>query len=528
MTRLLLIGLLTVLSFSSFATSPIDEQPIKPWVEPKVQNSSKFKCTTNSGGSNPFFVKQAKECIDKTYALHAPGTTIVSCALGTFQYDYNYISCRQEVVSWDGSTIVSYFNQGRFYPAPLDDGTSKICPPDDFPEYVIGPKPESLENPTHEVCFTKFKPCPLGFFKNEVTLSSGESKCVPISCPDKGTRVNNVFNKNGAIGVGSAGTYCDGKCSYTIQPTDAPYNGSSFVFGTSNGAVCGQGQDKDIKFTPTDKEGTCTTSQLSTGANFQTCTEGDGTAPEEDNAEGELDDKAQDASVDPLTKPSKYQGADCSITADQLYCIGTEIIEALDHQTAETKKQQDEKHNKLVELQKDISEYVENQQRDRATKQSSQSQTETSLILGGLSEITTAVKASSGNGGGTGGDSDSYIEQFDGDSILAKFSSDLDGMSQRIKDANDGLDSKLDEGNSKFGESDPLWNPFKDIPTYLPAEYVCQPFTLGTDEHPMILDLCEYEELIKAVIGFVFIMLTALRLFYQAQIIVRNSAIGSA
>lgn len=527
MTRLLLIGLLTVLSFSAKA---IDEQPIKPWVEPKVVPTDLGGCDYNYGDN--LQNTSTSSCSDYLYSSFSSRSNPTNIV---------YNNPKSEEGSFYGNPMVTYYiyqpstpqQSGGFYVTvgrwiKSSTSDSKICPPDGFPDYVDGPKPESPQNPTHEVCFSKFKPCPLGFFKNEVTLSNGESKCVPISCPDKGTRVNNVFNKNGAIGVGSSGTYCDGKCSYTIQPTDAPYNGSSFVFGTSNGAVCGQGQDKDIKFTPTDKEGTCTTSQLSTGANFQICTEGDGTAPEEDNAEGELDDKAQDASVDPLTKPSKYQGADCSITADQLYCVGTEIIEALDHQTAETKKQQDEKHNKLVELQKDITEYVENQQRDRATKQSSQSQTETNLILGGLSEITTAVKASSGNGGGTGGDSDSYIEQFDGDSILAKFSSDLDGMSQRIKDANDGLDNKLEEGNSKFGESDPLWNPFKDIPTYLPAEYVCQPFTLGTDEHPMILDLCEYEELIKAVIGFVFIMLTALRLFYQAQIIVRNSAIGSA
>lgn len=521
MTRLLLIGLLTVLSFSVFAD--FNENPLPPYVPPESKPVIKYDFFVSKYSLGGLFVdiQTGLDFVKSNYSRGA-GYTLESCEIAfDTRVKCSYKFCNVQGGCTSGSDLIGTITQRSI--------NSETCPPDSYPDYILGPNPIDPLNPSGpKACFPKFKPCPLGFFKNEVTLSSGESKCVPISCPDKGTRVNNVFNKNGAIGVGSAGTYCDGKCSYTIQPTDAPYNGSSFVFGTSNGAVCGQGQDKDIKFTPTDKEGTCTTSQLSTGANFQTCTEGDGTAPEEDNAEGELDDKAQDASVDPLTKPSKYQGADCSITADQLYCIGTEIIEALDHQTAETKKQQDEKHNKLVELQKDISEYVENQQRDRATKQSSQSQTETNLILGGLSEITTAVKASSGNGGGTGGDSDSYIEQFDGDSILAKFSSDLDGMSQRIKDANDGLDNKLEEGNSKFGESDHLWNPFKDIPTYLPAEYVCQPFTLGTDEHPMILDLCEYEELIKAVIGFVFIMLTALRLFYQAQIIVRNSAIGSA
>lgn len=541
MTRLLLIGLLTVLSFSSFATSPIDEQPIKPWVEPKIGDSLvTYYCRTQDGRQGQFGlptqnVDTLESCFSKIQALvdyqcSQPQTSgYHSCSnfrqtstgvapdinyYLTFSYCYSPTYC--------GNKSASYGPVN----SPKQSPGAKECPPDDFPDYIIGPAPESEQNPTHEVCKPKFTPCPLGFFKNEVTLSTGESKCVPVTCPDKGTRVNNVFNKNGVIGVGSAGTYCDGKCSYTIQPTDAPYNGSSFVYGTSNGAVCGQGDDANIKFTPTDKEGTCTTTQLSTGANFQTCTEGDATAPEEDNAEGELDDKAQDAAVDPITKPTPYDGADCSVTEDKLFCVGTEIIKALDHQTSETKKQQDEKHNKLVELQKDISEYVENQQRERSNLQSTQSQNETSLILGGLTEITTAIKA--GSSGGGDGDGESLTEQFDGDSILAQFSSFLDGKNQDIDNANSNLDSALDEGISKFGETDAIWNPFKDIPTYLPTEYTCQPFTLGLDEHPLILDLCEYEDLIKSVIGFVFIMLTAMRLFYQAQIIVRNSAIGSA
>lgn len=544
MTRLLLIGLLTVLPFS---VNSFDEQPVKPWVEPKNQVQKLYNCNINFSGIG-IIQSTLDTCLSTTQSsvdtynsnvnkepsgnlvnytiyenlsivLHSGTTYRVKGQSKRFYYTCSASNCNPLP-----PTVSDYvFAQASF----LSDSNVKECPPDSHPEYTVGPVPESDENPSHEVCKPKFTPCPLGYFKNQVTNSSGQNQCVPVSCPDKGTRVNNVFNKDGILTVGSSGTYCDGKCSYTIQPTDVPYNGSSFSFGTSNGQICGQGDYANIKFTPIDKENSCTTHTLSNGSSYEECSEGDGSEPQEDNAEGELSDKAQDASVDNTTKPSKYQGADCSITEDKLFCVGTEILESLDHQTAETKKQQDEKHNKIANLQTEIAEYVETKQRERFTLQSNQSQLQTDLIVGGLTQITTAINNSGSGNGNSEGNSD-LIEQFNGDALLNQLDGSLSSNSQQLDDANSDLDSKLNEGLSKFGESDTLWNPFKDIPTYLPNEYVCQPFILSTDEHPLILDLCEYEELIKAVIGFIFIMLTAMRLFYQAQIIVRNSAIGSA
>lgn len=525
MTRLLLIGLLTVLPFS---VNSFDEQPVKPWVEPKTDSLKTYTCQNSIKGI--FGKMSISDCKDiglsslkSTYptfliydCFDEPGPNVTIDVRGFFK-------CYLKPPTTSPATI----SIAAEWHTPISSPT-KLCPPDDFPLYKVGPVPESEQNPTHEVCKPKFTPCPLGYFKNQVTNSSGQNQCVPVSCPDKGTRVNNVFNKDGILTVGSSGTYCDGKCSYTIQPTDVPYNGSSFSFGTSNGQICGQGDYANIKFTPTDKENSCTTHTLTNGQSYQVCSEGDGSEPQEDNAEGELSNKAQESSVDNTTKPSKYQGADCSITEDKLFCVGTEILESLDHQTAETKKQQDEKHNKMANLQTEIAEYVETKQRERFTLQSNQSQLQTDLIVGGLTQITTAINNSNGNGNGNSEGNSDLIEQFDGDSLLNQFQSSLDSSSGQLDSANSDLDSKLNEGLSKFGESDTLWNPFKDIPTYLPNEYVCQPFILSTDEHPLILDLCEYEELIKAVIGFIFIMLTAMRLFYQAQIIVRNSAIGSA
>ena len=131
---LLAVGLIAALFISNAYAGIYDTASYQ---SPKIQSTFKYKCSLNSGGSNPIFVKDSKECIDKTYALHSPQSTIVSCSLGTFQYDYNYISCRQEVVSWDGSTIVSYFNKGRFYPAAINDSESRSCPPDEFPLYTF-------------------------------------------------------------------------------------------------------------------------------------------------------------------------------------------------------------------------------------------------------------------------------------------------------------------------------------------------------------------------------------------------------
>lgn len=533
MTRLLLIGLLTVLPFS---VNSFDEQPVKPWVEPKVVPTQFATCAVGANFIPNIKLSDCIKLVDSAFnACNIPVTptsgTYTGCTFSTrplsngFSIGQSYTRCSPYPFQ-DSCTFTDFAGQGQWI--NVSNGISKECPPDFAPEYTVGPVPESDENPSHEVCKPKFTPCPLGYFKNQVTNSSGQNQCVPVSCPDKGTRVNNVFNKDGILTVGSSGTYCDGKCSYTIQPSDVPYNGSSFSFGTSNGQVCGQGDYANIKFTPTDKENSCTTHTLTNGQFYQVCSEGDGSEPQEDNAEGELSNKSQEASVDNTTKPSKYQGADCSITEDKLFCVGTEILESLDHQTAETKKQQDEKHNKMANLQTEIAEYVETKQRERFTLQSNQSQLQTDLIVGGLTQITTAINNTNGNGNGNSEGNSDLIEQFDGDSLLNQFQSSLDSSSGQLDSANSDLDSKLNEGLSKFGESDTLWNPFKDIPTYLPNEYVCQPFILSTDEHPLILDLCEYEELIKAVIGFIFIMLTAMRLFYQAQIIVRNSAIGSA
>ncbi|WP_338725176.1 hypothetical protein V8687_12040 [Shewanella baltica] len=520
MTRLLLIGLLTVLSFSSFA---FDEQPIKDWVEPKTDSSELWTCTNNS--NNTQVRVTSSECQKFHESLVPPDTssqTHTDCNYTLFSPSFLY-SCQI-----NGRTSSGWTNLGRRTFGKRDSPStsqSSICPPDDNPTYKIGPVPESDANPTHMVCKPQFKPCPLGFYRHAVsTTNNGPEQCVPIQCPAKGTSTRDIKNLKDVIPNGVAGTYCDGLCNYSIDVGGIGYQGQQFASGVSLGSQCGQSPVDGQKFTPNGDEKNCVEHTLSNGSLFLEC-QGGTDEPDPDTDNPLPDSTTSEVPEEPVIDP--FTGVECTTVDDKMSCVGGNITDAITKQTKDQAKLGAERHNKLVKQQEEITAYVEKQQDKRETARKNDSV----IMIEAIQEITRTLQTNGGtggNGGGTGGDDTSYIEQFDGDSILAKFQSDLDGMSNRIKDANDGLDSKLYEGISKFGENDPLWNPFRDIPNYLPAEHTCQPFTLGLDEHPLILDLCEYESLIKSVIGFVFIMLTALRLFYQAQIIVRNSAIGSA
>lgn len=525
MTRLLLIGLLTVLSFSSFA---FDEQPLKDWVEPKTdtikktdcysQNNSKFLGTVDLDSCLPLFTNNMKSSLSG-YVWVTP----ITCSLLSSESTTKVYSCTGSI-QFNSSEVRSVSQPYR-----SSESTSSTpvqsCPPDSNPTYKIGPVPESESNPTHMVCKPQFKPCPLGFYPHAVSSSSGGAEqCVPIQCPAKGTATRDIKNLKDVIPNGVAGTYCDGLCNYSIDVGGIGYQGQQFASGVSMGSQCGQSPVDGQKFTPNGDEKNCVEHTLSNGSLFLEC-QGGTDEPDPDTDNPLPDSSTSEVPEDPVIDP--FTGVECTTVDDKMSCVGGNITDAITKQTKDQAKLDAERHNKLVKQQEEITAYVEKQQDKRETARKNDSV----IMIEAIQEITRTLQTNGGtggNGGGTGGDDSSYIEQFDGDSILAQFDSDLDGMSKRIKDANDGLDSKLDEGISKFGENDPLWNPFRDIPNYLPAEHTCQPFTLGLDEHPLILDLCEYESLIKSVIGFVFIMLTALRLFYQAQIIVRNSAIGSA
>lgn len=528
MTRLLLIGLLTVLSFSSFAD--FNENPIPPHVAPKSELTSEYECKSNMN-SKVIYVKDIQSCINYVKPFHPIGSPYSwgQCDPSSLPA----VNTSKSVACWrifdyDGSKTMV----GLGYIFGMPPTNTQSCPPPDNPDYSVGPNPiDPLKPDGPKACFPVFKPCPLGYFKSEVTLSSGQSQCVKIQCPSRGTRVNNVFNHDGILKVGSSGTYCDGKCSYTIQGGDVPYNNSSFSFGTSNGFVCGQGDTSNVKFTPSDKENDCQTHQLSSGDIYQECTQGEGVSPEDDNAEGDLSEQAQDASVDPSVEPNKYQGADCSMSADKLYCVGTEIIEALDHQTAETKKQQDEKHNKLVKLQKEISEYVETQQRERENKRSKQSQSETSLIVEGLTGIKTAITqqgtgGSSGGGSGGGVDTDTLTEDYNPDSqqVDEAFSQSRSDIESAASD----LDNKLDVHKSFYSPDSGFWDSFQSISDLIPSDVACTNPDIDFKDFHMTIDLCSKADLIKAFLGFAMIFATLFRVLYQSQTVLRIVAESKA
>lgn len=539
MTRLLLIGLLTVLSFSSYS---FDEQPVKPWVEPKSEPVTTYTCYHYSIA--PIDGLTISQCEDSVVKQATPSLVYENPEA---PYSFSSISNIRwtptlELVA-DRVTGTCFMDNGvkRCFPAapkvvelgrarvPVNVN-SKSCPPDGFPEYTVGPTPESEQNPSHEVCKPKFTPCPLGFFKNEVSTSNGQSQCVPINCPGKGTQSSSIANWNHILKVNDTGIYCDGRCAYQLDSVS--YTGASFVTGTSLGLICGQGNPSDAKLTPKDSESTCTTHELSSGASFISCEGANQEPTEPDTGEGDLQPAADAAQVDPEQKPTKYQGVDCTNAANTMLCVGTDIVKALDHQTEQTKLQSDEKHNKNILFQLAINEYLERNNRERADRQSADIQNQTQQFVYGISSVTNAINQQGGSGG-VGKDElddslDKLVETFDGDSVIAQLSSFLDEKQSQLDAANAELDSKLNEGLTKFTESDPVWAPFKQLPDILPPEYSCKPFILSLDEHPLTLDFCEYEDLIKRVIGFVFILLTGLRLFYQAQVIIRNAAIGSA
>lgn len=529
MTRLLLIGLLTVLSFSAYS---LDEQPIKPWVETK-------KVPTDLGSCDLYYANDPTSLVSFSDCKSQAETSARKMG-ATAQWDMGGITT--QAFDYYGSPAYWVFLEvrntsgGKVTAAKWvkqQSSTSEVCPPDGAPEYTVGPVPESPQNPTHQVCKMKFEPCPLGFFAKAVSNSSGGApQCVPINCPSKGAQSNSVANWNGMLKVNDIGIYCDGRCAYQLD--SVPYTGASFVTGTSLGSICGQGNPNEAKLTPKDSESTCETYQLSSGGSFISC-DGKNEIPEPDTGEGDLKPAADTAKVDPNQKPSKYQGADCTNSADKMTCVGTDIVNALDHQTEQNKLQSDEKHNKNILFQLAINEYLEKNNRERANRLSSDMQNQTQQFVYGINSVTNAINQNGGTGGsgGLGKDElddslDKLVETFDGDSVIAQLASFLDEKNSQLDSANNELESKLNEGLSKFNDTDAVWEPFKRIPDMLPPEYSCQPFILSIDAHPLTLDFCEYEDLIKRVIGFVFILLTALRLFYQAQVIIRNAAIGSA
>jgi hypothetical protein len=376
LTRLLL---LTLSAFSFTVFSDFNENPQQDHVSPKISSDFTYLCISTW---EDYGRGDAGRCISliSDFISSDPSLTHENDN-GTSKYhSYKLVPNGPEfnVFATRESGGCSLRNGIRScYPAttsvkvgrarnPLAS-TSETCPPDGFPKYTVGPNPINPDDPdSPKACFPRFKPCPLGFYAHAVTPSNGIEQCVPVNCPSKGSSVNNIKNFQNVLPVSGAGTFCDGLCSYSVEQGAISYQGQKFASGISNGAVCGQSPTDKNKFTPLQDDDSCEEHTLTNGATFQDCSDGvDDPVDEQPDPSPPVEDALvdEDIVVDPFT------GVDCKVVDDKLSCVGENITDAITEQTKKQAKLDAEKHNKLVNQQKDISDYVENQANKRFEKQ---------------------------------------------------------------------------------------------------------------------------------------------------------------
>lgn len=339
------------------------------------------------------------------------------------------------VLQW-GMTGYKYYN--RFW--ALGNDNVKICPPDIDPTYYRGPLPESAENPEHEVCFPKFPICPLGYHKYSVEPYG----CVPIQCPDKGQGVSDITT-HGKLPFGQAGTFCDGTCSYSVSAGSSSYDGAQWASGVSNGAVCGQGKFVDnANFTPEADEGDCTTHELSNGLSFEDCS---AVSIPDEGGEEPVDPgtDSTDNQVDETEVDSPFAGMDCGTVNDKEVCVGKNIVDAIQDQNNKLKKDAAERHNKLVDQQKEISDYVESKNKERELARTDDAR----QVINGLKEVKEAIVAG-GTGAGGGGSSNTGV-------ISA-----IDGLGKDIGETDVETDGIPSDGIESFYESE-YPNGFEDV-----------------------------------------------------------------
>lgn len=455
-----LILLLAAFSFFSSAISAaLDENPIKPYVPPKVSKVVLHKCKV-WGAYYDSSISDCVKSVNEAYlawqtSIYAPrAVRNPNCYIegdintynGFFRCTIQYvgsIDSNGNIVGW-GTTPVEFF--GGIQPQPSKD--TETCPPDDQPLYKVGPKPIDPSNPNSaNACFPVFKPCPLGFYANAVTGSSGgPEECVPIQCPSKGTAVTNIKNISNVIPNGAAGTYCDGLCNYSIEAGGIAYQGQQFASGVSMGSQCGQSPVKGQKFTPLDKEKNCTEYELQgADATFLECNEGtiDEPVPDTDNPAPDVENAKVDENpvIDPFT------GVECTTVDDKMSCVGGNITDAITKQTKDQAKLDAQRHNKLVEQQKDITAYVEEQQRKREDAR----KTDAVTMVEAIQEVNRTLQTSGGStGGGTTGGTDEGVKGA------------IEGLGEVINETDVETDSTPSDGIESFYEPE-YPNGFQDV-----------------------------------------------------------------
>lgn len=449
--------------FSSAISAALDEQPVKPWIEPKSDLRTTYTCRNPGGTALVTGVKQ-EECMSFLFSRYVPPVicgNVSGCREITYTNPHtkaNSCSSSRCIFQSDrttktrvdvngGTWSYSVYNEKNIdmgYANSPESNSAQTCPPDEAPTYKIGPVQESIEKPNHMVCKPQFTPCPLGFYPHAVSASSGGTEsCVPIECPAKGTQMTGTIkNLAGVIPVGGSGTYCDGLCNYSIE------NGSNlnFVSGVSMGSQCGQSPVKGQKFTPLDKEKNCTEYQL-TGADatFLDCQEGTTDEPVPDTTNPAPD--VTKAKVDETPVIDPFTGVECTTVDDKMSCVGKNITDALTKQTKDESKLAAERHNKLVEQQKDITAYVEEQQRKREESRKN----DTVTMIEAIQEVNRTLQTSGGStGGGTTGGTDLAVKGA------------IDALGDGLNNTDVATDSTPSDGIASFYEPE-YPNGFQDV-----------------------------------------------------------------
>lgn len=452
MFKLLTGSLMLALSAFSFSVIANSDVP-PPYVDPKIENIPSFE-VMNPVTSFGFFPTQALAFESILASYKATNTYTSKNDASEPSCFYNYIGGQSMPEHVNGHLVDCKFTYGNAGSGAVNtksfrtirrspDHLSKECPPELHPDYKIGPRP-SPDNPEHEVCFPKFPLCPKGYFKFSVEPYG----CVPIKCPGKGESVNDITT-HGNLPFGESGTFCDGSCSYSVGESATEYDGANYASGVSNGAVCGSGGGEfQSNFTPEDEEGDCTTHELSNGLKYQECTN----VTEPDEGEGENNGGGTDTGidneenkVDETATDSDFEGMDCGTVNDKEACYNKNITDAINDQTKKQKKADAVKHNKLVEQQKEITDYVEKKNEFREKRRSE----DATQMINGLNGIQQAI-VTGGTGAGGGGSTDEGLV------------SAIDGIGESLGESDVETDSEPSAGIESFYEAE-YPNGFQDV-----------------------------------------------------------------
>lgn len=314
-------------------------------------------------------------CYNNTLYTNSNGYTYVQ-----FKYCYSKSYC--------GDLSASY---GPIYKDGRLDG-SYVCPPDGFPAYTFGPV-TSYDGTADNVCYPEEEQCPLGYYPAKV-----RGQCVPLKCDDAGLK-KTIYDMGMHVPFGASGTYCDGRCSWSVDASSKPYTGSNVVTGVSLGAQCGTDfsatSGSFVEGTP-DENG-CERQKLSTGATFLTCAnQSDEDDPDaEDTPPGMDPDALADLEQKQEDVP-KHAFEECSMEGDVLTCVGKNLNDAINDSTETQAKLAAERHNKMVKAQKEVTEWLDNQQEAR------QKRADTNAAMVG--QAVNALGTQIAQGGGISGD----------------------------------------------------------------------------------------------------------------------------